>query len=148
MYIFWSHLARFFLEWEMFQMKVLEKVETHFVFSNFYLRKSWLLWHNVEKYFRARQATDDKMAHALCMLNAQGYKYTLRICNTYCSSTAKMVTRTRLSVTLHVQRLYTGSFKMIVRVLTTCLTQYTSFSRCNPMWFLSMGLRQRSVFFF
>jgi hypothetical protein len=33
---------------------------------------------------------------------------------------------------------------MIVGVLTTCLAQYTSFSRCNPMWFLSMGLRQGS----
>jgi len=33
---------------------------------------------------------------------------------------------------------------MIVRVLTTCHTQYTSFSRCNPTWFLSMGLRQGS----
>jgi len=29
---------------------------------------------------------------------------------------------------------------MIVGVLTTA----TSFSRCNPMWFLSMGLRQGS----
>jgi len=40
--------------------------------------------------------------------------------------------------------IYTGLFKMIVGVLTSCHTQYTSFSRCNPMWFLSMGLRQRS----
>jgi len=32
---------------------------------------------------------------------------------------------------------------MVVGVLTTCHTQYTSFSRCNPMWFLSTGLRQR-----
>ena len=39
---------------------------------------------------------------------------------------------------------YTGLFKMIVRVLTTCHTQYTSFSRCNPVWFLSMRLRQGS----
>jgi len=28
---------------------------------------------------------------------------------------------------------YTGLFKMIVGVLTTCHTQYTSFSRCNRM---------------
>jgi len=34
----------------------------------------------------------------------------------------------------------TGLFEMIVGVLTTV----TSFSRCNPMWFLSMGLRQGS----
>jgi len=33
---------------------------------------------------------------------------------------------------------------MIVGVLTTCHTQYTSFSRCNPMRFLSRGLRQGS----
>jgi len=33
----------------------------------------------------------------------------------------------------------TGLFEMIVGVLTTA----TSFSRCNSMWFLSMGLRQR-----
>ena len=34
--------------------------------------------------------------------------------------------------------------KTIVGVLTTCHTQYTSFSICNPMWFLAMGLRQGS----
>ena len=34
----------------------------------------------------------------------------------------------------------TGLFEMIVGILTTA----TSFSRSNPMWFLSMGLRQGS----
>jgi len=34
---------------------------------------------------------------------------------------------------------------MIVGVLTTRHTQYTSFSRCNPVWFLSMGLCQGSA---
>ena len=33
---------------------------------------------------------------------------------------------------------------MIVGVLTTCHTQYTSFSSCNAMRFLSMGLCQGS----
>ena len=28
------------------------------------------------------------MAHALCVLNTEDYKHTLRICNTYCFSTA------------------------------------------------------------
>jgi hypothetical protein len=45
-----------------------------------------------------RQATDDNMAHALCMLDTRGYKHTLRICNTYCFSTVTVVTRTRLNV--------------------------------------------------
>jgi hypothetical protein len=45
------------------------------------------------------------MAHAECRLNTYGYKCTLRICNTYCFSTATIVARTRLNVTLHVHYL-------------------------------------------
>jgi len=51
-------------------------------------RKTCRLWDNVGKYCRNRQATDDNMAHAHCMLDTQFYKHTLRICNTYCFSTA------------------------------------------------------------
>jgi hypothetical protein len=60
------------------------------------------LLHNAEKYCRAGQATDDKMAHAHCMLD--NYMHTLGVCNTYCCSTATMVARTRLNITLQ----YTG----------------------------------------
>jgi len=42
------------------------------------------------------------MAHAHCMLDPQDYKHPLRICNTYCFSTATLVARTRLSVALYV----------------------------------------------
>jgi hypothetical protein len=53
-----------------------------------FFRKSCCTCDNVEKYFRAGQATDDNMVHALCMLDKWGYKHTLSICNTYCFSTA------------------------------------------------------------
>jgi len=33
---FWSYLAQFSLEWEMFQTKDVEKIKTHFVFNNFF----------------------------------------------------------------------------------------------------------------
>jgi hypothetical protein len=56
----------------------------------------------VAKYSKAGQATDENMAHARCMLDTKRYKRTLRICNTYCFSSATMVARTRLNVTLHV----------------------------------------------
>jgi hypothetical protein len=60
-----------------FSNKVVEKIKTHFMFSNFFFfRKSWLLWENVGKYCRTGQATDDGMAHAHFMLDTQGYKYT------------------------------------------------------------------------
>ena len=50
----------------------------------------------VEKYCRAGQPTDNNMALVHCMLDTQDYEHTLRICNTYCSSTATVVARTRL----------------------------------------------------
>ena len=45
------------------------------------------------------------MAHARCVLDTKGYKHTLRICNTYGSSIAKMAVRTRFNAKLHVHRL-------------------------------------------
>jgi len=52
---FWSYLANFFLEWEMFQTKVVEKIKTHILFSVTFFRKSCRLWDNVEKYGITRQ---------------------------------------------------------------------------------------------
>jgi hypothetical protein len=46
-----------------------ENQYTHFVFSNFFSRKSCHLWEIVEKYCRAGQAADDNMAHARCMVD-------------------------------------------------------------------------------
>jgi hypothetical protein len=54
----------------MFQTKVVEKIKTHYMFNNYVSRKSCSLWSNVEKYGRARQATDEyNMAHARCVVN-------------------------------------------------------------------------------
>jgi hypothetical protein len=63
----WSYLAQFFLECELFQSKVVEKIKTHIMVNIFF--KSCRLWDNVEKYFRAGQATDDNMAPTHCMLD-------------------------------------------------------------------------------
>jgi len=52
---------------------------------------------------RAGQATDDNMAHTRCILDTYVHKHTLRICDTFCFSTATLVTRRLLNVTLHVQ---------------------------------------------
>jgi len=51
----------------MFQIKIVEKIKTHILFSVTVLLKLWRLRDNVEKYRRARQATDN-IAHAHCML--------------------------------------------------------------------------------
>jgi len=63
--LLWFNLAQF-LEWEMFQTKVLEKIKTHILYSiTFFLSKIVPLWHNAEKYGRARQDTWKYGARAL-----------------------------------------------------------------------------------
>jgi hypothetical protein len=66
---FWSYLAQFLLEWEMFQTNVVQKIKTHILCSVTFFRKSCPLWDNVWKYFRAGQATDDNMTHAHYVLD-------------------------------------------------------------------------------
>jgi hypothetical protein len=51
----------------------------------------------VEKYGTARQAKDD--AHTQCMMDNQGYRHTLGICNTYRFSSATVVAQMHLTVT-------------------------------------------------
>jgi len=51
------------------------------------------------------------MAHAYCILDNQGYKRTLRICNSYFISIATVVTLMRLSVTLYcITRIVLNSY--------------------------------------
>ena len=64
----WSYVVQFFLEWEFFQTEFVEKIQTHILCSNLFNRKSYRSLDNVGKYCRARQVTDDNMAHAHCML--------------------------------------------------------------------------------
>ena len=74
--------------------KIVKKIKSHFIFSNFFENRVFydIMWENTDK--------DDKMAHSHFVLVAQGYRLTLRICNTYCFSTVKMVSRTLLTVRL------------------------------------------------
>jgi hypothetical protein len=77
----------------MFQTELVGKIKTHFTINNvFFFFENRSIYENLEKYFRAGQATT---AHALCMLITLGYKHTVRICNTY------WIVRTRLNVTSH-----------------------------------------------
>jgi len=68
-HIFFPYLAHFFLQWEMFQTKVVEKNKTHVLCSIFVFRKSFRLWDNLETYCTAVQAT---WLYGACALHA-GY---------------------------------------------------------------------------
>ena len=64
----WQYLAEFFLEWGMFQTKVVEKIKTRILCSVTFFLRSCRLRDNVEKYGGAREAACDNMA-ARCMLD-------------------------------------------------------------------------------
>jgi len=68
---FWSYFAQFFLEWEIFHIKFVEKVKARILCSItiFFFLKPSRLWDNVEKYGTAGQATDENMAHSHRMLD-------------------------------------------------------------------------------
>ena len=67
---FWSYLTQF-LEWETFQIEVVEKIKTHILRSGtfFFFRKSCRLWDDTKKYCRAGQTIDDITVHVNCMVD-------------------------------------------------------------------------------
>jgi hypothetical protein len=89
----------FFLEWEIRQTKVVEKVKTPILCSvTFFSLENRaideIMW---KKYWRTGQATNDRQYGTKLQI------HTLGLCNTHCFSTATMVARTCLIVTLYVR---------------------------------------------
>jgi hypothetical protein len=67
---FWSYFAQLFLEWEMFQIKFIEKIKTHILCWITFPLKSCCLCYNVEKCCTVGEAADSQYdtVHAHCML--------------------------------------------------------------------------------
>jgi hypothetical protein len=55
----WQYLAELLLEWEMFQIKFIDKIKTHVLCSVTLFRKSFHLWENVDKYAGAREEAEN-----------------------------------------------------------------------------------------
>jgi hypothetical protein len=73
--------------------KIVEKINPPLLFP---ICPENLGVYELEKYGTARQATDENIAYAYCMLDTSSYKHTLR---DYGFSTATIVTQARLHVT-------------------------------------------------
>ena len=108
-YIF-DHIS-VLLKWEMFQANVLEESKPRFMWITSppptLRRKSSRLWDTVKKCGRAGQAMGDNIIwhmRVACWITKA--TNTLRVCNTYCFSTATIVARTHLNVTLYVHCMY------------------------------------------
>jgi hypothetical protein len=93
--------AEFFLKWQLFQKKKV--LETHIMFSNLtFSRIACRLWDSVEKCNRARQSTDDNIIRRVrftCWITKATNTHST-VFNTYCFSTATVVERTPLNISL------------------------------------------------
>jgi hypothetical protein len=100
---FWSHLAQFVVEWEMYQTKVVKKIEVRILCSVtlFFLENRVvyeIMWRNGVQLSRP-QITIWGMRIACWIPKATN---THPECNIYCFFTTKIVERGRLNVTLYV----------------------------------------------
>jgi hypothetical protein len=67
---FLLYFAHFFLEGELFQTEIVEKIKIRILCClTFFFSKILPFMRYVEKYCRAGQATNDYMAHAPCILD-------------------------------------------------------------------------------
>jgi hypothetical protein len=59
----WQYLAELFLEWGIFRLKVVQKINTHILYTVTFFwgggGESCRLWDNVQKHGRARRSTND-----------------------------------------------------------------------------------------
>jgi hypothetical protein len=62
----WQYLSKFFLEWQMFEIKVVEKIKTHILCLVTFSQKLHRLWDNVEKCGGAWEATNDVISWRIC----------------------------------------------------------------------------------
>ena len=92
---FWLYLAHFFLELEIFQTNVVEKIKTHTLYSiTLFENRAFceIMWKNlVEPARRQMKIWGMRIA---CWLQKHV------ICNNYCFSIATFVVITRLNVTI------------------------------------------------
>jgi hypothetical protein len=94
-HFFLSHLAYLFLGWEIFQTLWRKSTRTFCVQWCFFPRNPCGLWGNVENIVeRGRPQMTIWRLRIACWIS--------RLCNTRCFSTATILTRTRVSVTLYV----------------------------------------------
>ena len=95
----WYYLVELFLKWEIFKTEVVEKMKTHVLCLVTFFWKPCHLWDILKKCGGTRQATCDNIIRRTpfaCWITKVLHTHTnththttLRVCNTYCFSTAK-----------------------------------------------------------
>jgi hypothetical protein len=106
---FWSYLTHFFLEWEVFQTRIVEKIKAHILCSLTFFKycTDYDIMQKILQSWRGH-----RWHYVACTLHADWLicKHRLRISNTYWFSSATIVARMCLSVTLYIHCLSCFSF--------------------------------------
>jgi hypothetical protein len=107
---FWSYLARFFLEWETFLTKVVEEIKTNISCSITFSenRAVYEIMYKKTVQPDGPQMTTRRMRIACWTpeaINTHSGYVIVTFINSYCVSTATVVARKRLNVTLYVRTL-------------------------------------------
>ena len=96
---FSSYLAEFFLEWQMFQTKVVDKIKTHILYSITFSQQLCHLWDNVEKYCVLHAGYQRLQTHTHNV-----YYVLLFHCNSGCMNAPHFYVVRTLPVLCYIQR--------------------------------------------
>ena len=101
------------------------KLEANIMYSVAFFSKILFLCGNLDNIVQSgRPQMTHNMEHSHCMLDTYVYKYTFRTYNSYCFSTATMVARRLLSVTLYEYSLSFLFIKAYLSRLIACMIHY------------------------
>jgi hypothetical protein len=124
---FCSYVAQFFLQWELFQTKVVDKIKTYIFFQKLYFESRTFYEITWKKYRTAGQATEGNITWRTCIACwMPKVTNTLIMRNTYCFSTAKRLhecasllryTYLACHVQLYLQHFSVGTnYRVLVRL--------------------------------
>jgi hypothetical protein len=141
----WQYLAEFFVEWEIYQIKVVEKIKTHILCSAIFfppsnrtvyeiMSKNMMEPERTQTIWRQRMPYGiSKFTRGRARAGAHARTHTLTH-NTDCFSKATVVSWTRLSVTLYVHCLscffVAFFFLACLSFLNSCVP-FPSLSSCS-----------------
>jgi hypothetical protein len=115
----WSHLAQYFLEWEMLQIKFVKETKTHILCSGtFFLVWNRDVYEITWKNSRANQGTDG-MVHVQCMLDNYSYTHT-----THTKQTKQTSSQYAIPIAFPLQQWEHERATMLRYTHTVCLVQY------------------------
>jgi hypothetical protein len=124
----WQYLAKFFLEWEMLGIKVVEKIKIYILRPITFSRKSCRLWDNVKKLWWSQRGHKwrHSITHTRCTLYKQDYTHVRVSTRPRSRATTHARTRAHTQTSTYYLLLFHGNndsrTRLIVKLYVYCLS--------------------------